>query len=182
MLKLAYTEIKSADPTAFVVSAGLAPYGAYGQRAPGLMNPLSFLEGMYAAGAKGSFDALGFHPYNFGGLFFHPSSAWSQVADTSPSVRSMMVANGDGDKRVWGTEFGAPTGTGSGAISESAQAEMVTQGYGVWLQRTWSGPLFWYSLRDAGTNLADREHNFGLVRRDFSAKPSMAAYGAVVAR
>jgi hypothetical protein len=59
---------------------------------------------------------------------------------------------------------------------------MVTHGYGAWLQRTWSGPLFWYSLRDAGTNLSDREHNFGLVRRDFAAKPSLAAYAAVAAR
>jgi hypothetical protein len=182
MLKLAYTEIKSADPTAFVVSAGLAPYGAYGQRGPGHMNPLSFLEGMYAAGAKGSFDAVGFHPYNFGGLFFHPSSAWSQVADTSPSVRSMMVANGDGDKQVWGTEFGAPTGVAPGAVTEDAQAQLLTEGYDRWRLRSWSGPLFWYSLRDAGTNLADREHNFGLIRRDFSAKPSMAAYAAVAAR
>jgi hypothetical protein len=178
LLKGAYASIKSADPTAFVVSAGLSPYGAYGQRAPGLMNPLTFLEGMYAAGAKGSFDALGFHPYNFGGLFYHPSSAWSQVAETTPSVRSMMVANGDGNKQVWGTEFGAPTGTGSGAINEAAQASMVTEGYTKWRARSWSGPLFWYSLRDAGTNAADREHNFGLVRRDFSAKPSLAAYVA----
>jgi polysaccharide biosynthesis protein PslG len=180
MLKLAYPAIKQADPQAFVISAGLSPYGGYGNTAPGLMNPVTFLERMYAAGAAGSFDALGWHPYNFGGLFFHPMSAWSQLSETQPSARSLMVAAGDGAKQIWGTEFGAPTG-GDGGISESAQADMVREGYARWKGWGWAGPLMWYSLRDAGTNTADREHNFGLVRRDFSAKPSFAAYQAASA-
>jgi hypothetical protein len=180
MLRLAYPAIKQADPQAFVISAGLSPYGGYGNTAPGLMNPLTFLERMYAAGAAGSFDALGWHPYNFGGLFFHPMSAWSQLSETQPSARSLMTANGDGAKQIWGTEFGAPTG-GDGAISEAAQADMVREGYSRWRGWGWAGPLMWYSLRDAGTNPADREDNFGLVRRDFSAKPSFTAYQAAAA-
>jgi polysaccharide biosynthesis protein PslG len=176
MLKLAYPAIKRADPDAFVISAGLSPYGGYGNTAPGLMNPVTFLERMYAAGAAGSFDALGWHPYNFGGLFFHPMSAWSQLTETSISARSLMIANGDGDKQIWGTEFGAPTGTSSGAITEEAQAALLREGYAKWGAWSWAGPLFWYSFRDAGTNPSDREHNFGLVRQDYSRKPSFAAY------
>ena len=33
----------------------------------------------------------------------------------------------------------------------------------------------WYDLRDDGTNGADPEDNFGLVRRDFSPKPALVA-------
>jgi len=180
MLKLVYPAIKLVDPQAFVITAGLAPYGGYGLISPGLMNPLTFLERMYAAGAAGSFDALGWHPYNFSGLFYHPMSAWSQLVETQPSARSLMVANGDGAKQIWGTEFGTPTG-GDGGVTEAAQAQMVRDGYGRWKAWTWAGPLFWYSFRDLGTDPTNREHHFGLVRPDFSAKPSFSAYQAVSA-
>jgi hypothetical protein len=145
------------------------------------MNPLTFLERMYAAGAAGSFDALGWHPYNFTGIFFHPASAWSQVAETSPSARSMMVAHGDGAKQIWGTEFGAPTGTASSAVSEASQATLVRDGYAKWKTWSFAGPLFWYSARDQGTNTVDREQNFGLVKYDYAPKPSFSAYQAVAA-
>jgi polysaccharide biosynthesis protein PslG len=178
MLKLAYPAIKDADPSAFVVSAGLSPYGAYGNTASGFMNPLTFLERMYAAGAADNFDALGWHPYEYTGFSFHPSSAWSQLSETSLSARSLMIANGDGDKQIWGTEYGAPTGTGSGAISEAAQAALVHDGYAKWKSWSWSGPLFWHSYRDEGSNLSSIDQNLGLVRHDFSPKPSYAAYRA----
>lgn len=181
MLELAYPAIKAADPSAFVVSAGLSPYGARGDSSATAMNPLTFLERMYAAGANGSFDALGWHPYNFTGIFFHPASAWSQVAETKPSARSIMVANGDGDKQIWGTEFGAPTGNAGDSVSEAAQAQLVTQGYAKWKTLPFAGPLFWFSFRDAGRNLGDREQNFGLIHFDFTPKPSFAAYQTAVA-
>ena len=38
-----------------------------------------------------------------------------------------MVANGDTDKKIWGTEWGAPTNgpSGSGYVTESTQAAQV---------------------------------------------------------
>jgi len=180
MLRLAYSTIKRMDPEAFVVSAGLSPYGAYGQASAEGMNPLTFLERMYRAGAAGSFDALGWHPYEWGvGIKFHPSSAWSQLIKTSTSARSIMMDNGDGRKQIWGTEYGAPTGA---TMAESAQADLLRAAYDAWTRWDWAGPLFWYSARDAGTNAHDREHNFGLVRRDFSQKPSFAAFQSVTRR
>src|SRR5262249_16953859 len=78
LLRRAYSAVKAGDPSATVVSGGLAPYGSYGQRDAQHVNPLSFLEGMYANGARGSFDALGWHPSNYPyGLRFAPWSAWS---------------------------------------------------------------------------------------------------------
>jgi hypothetical protein len=178
LLKLAYRSIKGVDPSAFVVSGGLSPYGAYGEARRDGMNPVTFLERMYAAGAAGSFDALGWHPYNYGGLEYHPWSAWSQVAETKPSARSIMVANGDRAKQIWGTEFGAATGSAQQAVSEAAQASLVTAGYRSWRSESFTGPLFWYSFRDTGTNPGDLEQNFGLLRHDFSRKPSFAAFKA----
>src|SRR5579859_2185086 len=56
MLSLAYTAIKSVDPTIMVVSAGLSPTGAYdGSAAP----DDQFLQWMYNAGLSGNYDILG---------------------------------------------------------------------------------------------------------------------------
>jgi hypothetical protein len=177
LLRASYRAIKRADRSATVVSAGLSPYATYGAADAQAMNPLTFLQRMYASGARGSMDAVGWHPYNFPwGLRFYTWSAWSQMNATSPSARSVMRANGDGKKKIWVTEWGAPTGTSSQSISEAAQAELVGAGLRKLKSWSWAGPSFLYNFRDKGTNLSDREQNFGLVRYDWSPKPAYAAF------
>ena len=68
---------------------------------------------MYADGAQGSFDGVGYHPYTFPSTR-RPSSSGRpgpQMSQTSPSLRSLMAAHGDSAKKIWITEFGAPTGS-----------------------------------------------------------------------
>ena len=177
LLKQAYVAIKRADRRATVVSAGLSPNGSYGSVDAQRMSPLTFLERMYASGARGSMDAVGWHPYNFpAGLGYYPWSAWSQMSETSPSARSIMRANGDGKKKIWATEWGAPTGSSSVSVTEAQQAELVATGLRRLRSFAWAGPSFLYNFRDSGTNAADREQNFGIVRYDWSPKPAYAAY------
>jgi exo-beta-1,3-glucanase (GH17 family) len=180
MLKLAYGAIKKADARATVVSAGLSPYGEYGQHDGEHINPLDFLEAMYAHGAGKWLDAVGWHPYNYPfGLGFAESSAWSQMSETNPSARTIMATHGDEAKQLWPTEFGFPTGSTSRDVSEATQAQLVTNAYTILKSRPWTGPAFFYSFHDSGTNKLDVEHNFGVVRHDFSPKPSYDAYQAV---
>jgi len=40
----------------------------------------------------------------------------------------------------------------------------------------WVVAVLWYSYRDPGTRAAESEDNFGLVRRDFRPKPSLAVF------
>ena len=182
MLKLAYPAIKAADPLATVVSAGLSPYGAYGETTAQRMNPLTFLEQMYASGAAGSFDAVGWHPYNYPwGLGYATWSAWSQMAQTSPSARSIMSAHGDAAKQIWATEFGAPTGSTTRDITEAAQAKLVTDSYAQLKSWSWAGPAFFYSYHDNGTNKSDVEQNFGVMHFDWTPKLSYAAYQSAAA-
>jgi hypothetical protein len=177
MLRLAYAAIKGVDRRATVISAGLSPYGARGQGDSRFMNPLDFLARMYASGAHGSMDGVGWHPYTFpSGLGFAVSSAWSQMAQTAPSARSIMAANGDGAKKIWVTEFGAPSG--STALNEATQAALITAAYRMLTAARWAGPAFLYSYRDQGTvdPGAPADGGFGLVRSDWSKKPSFRAY------
>src|SRR5438045_960642 len=60
LLAAAARGVHRADPEALVISAGMAPHtGGFG----GNMEDTDFLQGMCAAGARGTFDVLGMHPY-----------------------------------------------------------------------------------------------------------------------
>jgi polysaccharide biosynthesis protein PslG len=177
LLKLAYPAIKSSDPTATVVTGGLSPGGAYGTVTSTYTNPVTFLERMYDDGAQGYFDAVGWHPYSYPyGLGSYTWSAWSQMSETDPSARSLMTAHGDSAKQIWPTEMGAPTGTSSQSVTEAEQARLVTDMYTKLQSWAWAGPAFLYNFRDKGTNLSNREDNFGIVRWDWSLKPSYTAF------
>jgi hypothetical protein len=180
LLEAAYPAIKAADPAATVLTGGTAP----APTDPADIAPVRFLRGVYAAGAGGSFDAVAHHPYCWPA---YPGaaeewSAWYQMYGTNPSLRSVMTDNGDAGKKIWATEFGAPTNGPSGShVSESTQARMLTRAFSLWTGYAWSGPLFTYQGRDQGTNKHTREDFFGLVRADWSPKPAFDAYLNAVA-
>lgn len=121
MLKIAYTAIKKVDPNALVITAGLSPTTENTERA---MPATTFLEGMYAAGAKGYFDMLG---ANAAGFKAEPEADPGVVAQdpvltnndpSSPELkraysfrhvedlRAIMVKNGDQDKQIGIMEMG----------------------------------------------------------------------------
>jgi hypothetical protein len=186
MLKLCYSAIKAADPAATVLTAGSAPAGSYNN--PGSssnMNGINFLEQIYANGGKGYFDAVAHHPYSFP---YPPSyvatwSAWYQMFGTTPSLRSVMTANDDADKKIWATEWGEPTNgvSGDGHVSESEQAADLTEAFRLYGSYSWAGPLFVHNFRDDGTDTSTRENFFGLLRRDFSQKPAWTAFHTAAA-
>jgi polysaccharide biosynthesis protein PslG len=186
MLKACYTAIKAVDRSATVVTGGTAPAGAYDNSgSSSTVNPINWLQGIYANGGGGYFDAVGHHPYSFP---YPPSvdavwSAWRQMAGTVPSLRSVMVAHGDAGKKIWATEWGLPTDgpAGSGFVSESSQASQVLQAYSLWRSYPWAGPLFLYQLRDVGTRTDSIENFFGLTNFNFTSKPAFYAYQEIAA-
>ncbi len=106
LLSIAYARIKSGDPSAIVVSAGLAPTGGDG---PGHMDDLKYAQAMFAAGAANAFDAYGFHPY---GYAYPPEQDPSAEGVNglafrrAETHRALMEQNGAQDKQMWATEFG----------------------------------------------------------------------------
>jgi hypothetical protein len=172
--------IKAADPTATVVTGGLAPAPTDGTD----YAPVDFLQGVYAAGGQGSFDAVGAHPYCWPAMPGDTDtwSAWYQMYGTAHSLRSVMVANGDGDKNIWATEFGAPTDGPAGSyVSQATQAAMITRAYQLWAGYSWAGPLFTYQGRDQGTDPSTNENFYGFINNDGTPKPAFAAYQQAVA-
>jgi hypothetical protein len=86
-----------------------------------------------------------------------------------------MESHGDGRKKIWITEFGAPTGSGPYAVSDEAQATAVLQARRQVQKWDWAGPLIYYELVDGGTDPTDVEQNFGVLRVDLSPKPAADA-------
>jgi polysaccharide biosynthesis protein PslG len=176
MLRLAYTAIKRVDPRSTVVSGGLAPAG----NTTTTINPRRFLRAMYRHGAKNHFDALGHHPYTWPAYpgTHNPGSAWFQMYGTATSLRSIMIAHGDGRKRIWGTEFGAPTWgpPGSSFVSLDKQAVIVAQAYRLWASYRWAGPLFTYQGRDLGWQGTTNQNFFGLLKFNGVPKPAFSAF------
>lgn len=177
-VKAAYSPVKSARPNLPV----LAGSTSFADRA--------FIQRLYDLDIKGHFDGLSIHPYNESR---DPDDARSAGLEKwtfrtgVPWVREAMVANGDADKGLWLTEFGWSTcaaGSGSWCVSESKQSEYVDDAFRIARQDGWTyvKAMLVYNLRNKGTDATDRESQFGMLRRDFSAEPGWAGFRDAMAQ
>lgn len=177
-LVAAYASIKKADPAAIVISGGLSPASDNGIN----FAPVTFLAKMYRDGVKGSFDYLGDHPYSYPLLpdTYSPSSAWSAMDETNPSIRSIMIANGDSSKKIWITEFGAPA-TGRLDLSPTAQSKALTQALTYVSKVDWIAAFYIYSWRDTSA-IPTGTSSFGLETFNGTPKPAYYAVSEALRR
>ncbi len=174
LLKASYPAIKAADPSAVVVLGGLTG------------NDFQFLEGVYAAGGKGYFDAVGVHtdtacdklsPYEF--LRGPENRLITDSFLAYREVHAVMLANGD-DKPIWMTELswrttsaacaeGAWAGVTAQGVSEEQQATYLRQAYHCMTQDHYVQVALWFPLQDEGVVTS------GLLRENSSRKPSFTA-------
>ena len=173
LLKAAYPAVKAGDPGALVVIGGPA------------YNDTGWLQGAYGAGAKGSFDVMATHPY------MAPADLPPETPDDGSiwtlshvaAVRALMVANGDGNKEIWFTEFGwsshanaADTPNWNRGVTLDEQADYLTRA--ITYTRAnypYVTKMFWYKERNS-TNQGLQNDNYGLLTVDLAEKP---AYWAV---
>ncbi len=167
MVKAAYPVLKAIAPNATVVAGSLSPAVT---TPGGSIAPADFTIGCYAAGIQGYFDAWSVHPYCYPALPTDATTIAWNTFQRLPLVRAAMVAGGDSDKKIWLTEYGAPTGTDPTAVSEPLQAAIFTEALIQAQNWDWTGPLMLFSGRDRGTDQSDREQMFGFIRDDWSSK------------
>lgn len=143
----------------------------------GGVDQATFLTDVYTAGAHGWFDAIAWHPYTGADT---PLTG-QQFVPEPVALAAIMATNGDGGKKIWGTEYGQATG-GPNSVTEQTQASLVTSAMSTWYAQPWAGPLFWYSGRDTGTAYDDREQHFGVLRYDGSHKLAYARLQQLLTR
>jgi hypothetical protein len=140
LLRLFHDGIKSGDPSANVVLAGLF-------RTPRLHNGIfldKYLPAIYHAGGKDLFDALAVHPYAT-----TPRSAVQALKD----ARKILSRFGDGGKSLWITEIGWATGGQKTAltVSRKTQARYLRQSYRMLAAKRGAlkiAGVVWYSFMD----------------------------------
>ena len=169
LLKISYPAIKSIDPNARVVLAGLTGYGE--------VLSWNFLNSLYGvSGIKAYFDSAALHPY---------APTLDKVRTAIEHFRAVMKDHNDASTPLWITELAWGSAPADGGLNKglTGQAQMLTDAFNMiknnrtaWnIQR-----LFWYHLRDPVDSIATCTFcdTAGLIKPDDTLKPSYNAYKA----
>jgi len=199
LLKAAYSAIKAADPNAMVLSGALTPTGI--DDGDTAYDDLHYLQMMYEAGLKDYCDAVAAHP---GGYNNAPEDDpntnttgtstfkghWSFYFRRFEQYHDVMAAFGDGGKQIWFTEFGwasavpAPAGYEfAGDNTEQEQGDYLVRAFALARSRGYVGPMMVWNLSYAPSAEADDRYAkaaFGLLRRDWTARPAYYALASMV--
>jgi hypothetical protein len=168
LLKEVYLAAKKIDPDCKILNGGLA-------------NGLASVNKLYDNGAKDYFDILNIHifetPFNRDAV---------KAVEAYPKVAyKIMSRNGDAQKKIWITEIGCPGVPANLAVrdwwmgrnpDEAKQAEWVGEVYTELLKDRNVEKVFWAFFRDCKDHWCDGTDYFGLIRWDYSKKPSFFAY------
>lgn len=194
MLKLSYSAIKAACPSMIVVSGALTPTGA---PPPKALDDYTYLEGMYQAGLKNYCDAVGAHPSGFnvapwvkggqeacdfitqqGSTFRGPCNtlhhSWSFYS-TLNGYYKIMQKYGDGNKKVWPTEFGWATNwigdQSYGYAQDNTREEQATwtvEAYKLMKQWGFVGTAFLWNLNFDVVAGGSEKAQWGIVLGDWT--------------
>ena len=172
LFRVAAQTIRGVDPQATLLIGGLAPE----PDPPNIgLTPMRYLDRLYSNGAAQLADGIAVHPYSFPSLpndpDQQPEGGFKELAD----LHKLMEKHGDGQTKIWITEFGAPTGKGPDAVSDQMQAAILLQARHQAEEWEWAGPLIYYELVDGGTDPTDIEQNFGVLRENLTLKASALA-------
>jgi len=200
LLCRAYSSIKAVDPSIVVVSGAPTPTGWN----DGIVaiDDVQYLQQMYQAGLKGCSDAVGVHPSGYNNP---PDVNWQTYTDptatfgakghrswflqaTISAYHTIMQNNGDGNKRLWATEWGwgsienlTPSPAAGYEFfqdnTEAEQADFIVKAFQIAKARGYMGVMFLWNLNYAPVCGAHCEQSaFGIVRADWSHRP---AYDAI---
>ena len=165
LLAAAVPPLRAADPTASIVTGGLAP----ADDVPGSeISPEAFLEAVLEVADPALIDAVGIHPYSFPADPSDRSLEWNLFARL-PDIHRRVAESADRPIPIWLTEFGAPYDSDR----PDHQAEILSEALHCAAQWPWVGPVFVYSLNDAADDPGDRA--FGLLDPSGNERPSWAA-------
>ncbi len=172
ILQASYTAIKDADPSAVVVAGSLTAGPTYEDGTA--MSPVEFLAGMYEAGAKGYFDALSYHPYQYTMPFSEGQDlpVFDYPIEQYDMIRALMVEHGDGGLKVWISEYGQPTNVTyqNVYLTEQMQADFIENLLRTWQTIDGAGPVFVYQTRDTAPDGTEPEQHLGLYDYEWNAK------------
>jgi hypothetical protein len=153
LVKIAYEQVHAACAHCVVIAGpSTKPDTAYPED-----DPAQWLDWGYQYGYGEYFDALAFHPYPqpvpTAAACDRPwENLFGPLDDQQPcggisAMRSVMVRNRDGDKKIWATEWGTPFPPEADP-SLVGHATAFADSVRLWRELPYAGPLFLYTLLD----------------------------------
>lgn len=181
LLAIAREAILDSDPSASIVAAGLAPTVETAGRN---ISDIRYLDAMYALGARELMDVVAGKPY---GQFSSPSDRQVDEGLLNLSriiaLREIMLANGDGKKSLWASNYGwnaLPGDWGGdasiwGEVTEDEQVQFTLETLDrIHREMPWLGPLFLQHWQPAAAPTS-AQWGFALVKQDGSASALLRA-------
>jgi hypothetical protein len=169
ILAAAYAALKDIDPEVLVV--GPCTSGPGDLSGPSSLAAWRWIERVLNSRAP-LFDTFSFHPYEG-----RRSPEQAGFVQTVQRLRQLVQRAGH-PVRLWITEQGWSSDCANPALDDVQQARLLVRAY--LLGRMAGVELYiWYDARNDGLALADPEDNYGLLRRDFTAKAAYRALAVV---
>jgi hypothetical protein len=162
-----YPAVKRANPEALLLSGGVTPYGL----------ARGWMERFIERGGLAFVDALSLHPYNFAERSGNTPEAAVAELDR---VHALTVAAGR-ERPIYVTEMGYPAFAGRGGVDRETVAEYLRRFMLLAAARPHVAGVWWYCLRDQGSDPTDKEHAFGVYDAAWRMKPAGAALRDVAA-
>jgi hypothetical protein len=151
--------VREADPNATLIGPATSEV------------PIKFIEEFFAAGALAYLDALSVHPYR--SYKKEPETAVEDYAKLRALIERHAPTPEKKRLPIISGEWGYSTFTNKGVSLEIQAAFLVRQQLANLLAGV---PIsIWYDWKNDGTDLKEREHNFGTVTHDLQPKPSYTA-------
>ena len=201
ILEAGFQAVKKTDPKAVVVFGGLTPTGV---NDPSIaLNDVEYLRQIYAFNGgeiKQYYDVLGAHP---GSNCNAPDNSYPdnpQGCDVSGTgkadfstdnsfyfkrildLRKVMEDAGEGNTKMWLTEFGWTTanqakGYEYGAfVSEQQQAQYLVRAFELGKSYPWVGVMFMWNLNfSTVTPPSDEKYPWAVLKSDWSPRPAYTA-------
>ena len=183
LLKAGYARAKEADPSVIVLSAPLAETLEMSPRA---MVEIDFLQKMYEAGAKGTFDVLSANAY---GLAFPPDDPPRTDRlnfQRFTFLHDVTAKNGEPDKPIWFNEYGWDAAPAEfppdqliwGRVTREQQAQYTVDGIKLAKSKfPYVGVVnLWYFRQVGSIPKTDAQYYFDMVDPEFNEEQ---VYGAV---
>jgi hypothetical protein len=163
LARTTYQKLKGAHPDMLVLS------GSAGEDVP----DWRWMRQAIGHGMLANTDGIAVHLYNH---CIRPENVGSdELAERLDALHEIVSAAGYQGIPLFVTEVGWPTHRGPCGVTESAAAAHSVRFLLEASLRPWVGGVWFYELQDGGNDPQNREHRFGLLRRDGTEKPAGCA-------
>ncbi|MGV8927550.1 MAG: cellulase family glycosylhydrolase [Ewingella sp.] len=173
LVKATSIAIKSVDPTAKVLAGSLNPISTNGRRLN--ISDTVWFNQLIKEGILNYIDGISIHPYSFlnpDKSLRNPELNIQKIDDFYNKIKP----KNNKDIPIYITEMGVSTHAGLGGVSQEQAADFIVKYTILAKSKPYIKGVWWYDLRDDGTDSDNQEHNFGFYDNSFNPKQAALAF------